>query len=384
MVTNGYTVRVQQTSSGSYSTTTNATLTVGGVSDTFSVTTQAMPPITTPNPFHFTDQTNVALNATVTSNPITISGINAATSISITGGAYSINGGAFTDAGGTVTNGYTVRVQQTSSGSYSTTTNATLTVGGVSDTFSVITQEEPPITIPDPFHFTDQTNVALNTTVTSNPITISGINAATPISITGGTYSINGGAFTDAGGTVTNGNTVLVQQTSSGSYSTTTDATLTVGGVSDTFSVTTLTAPLYADYGSAGTWMYNGSIWAMLTPADPQGMAVTGALLYADYGESGTWKYDGSSSTWTKLTPADPQGMAASGALLYADYGESGTWKYDGSSSTWTKLTPADPQGMAASGLLLYADYGSAGTWMYNGSIWTKLSPADPQGIAVP
>jgi len=34
---------VQQTSSGNYSTTTDATLTIGGISDTFSVTTEAVP-----------------------------------------------------------------------------------------------------------------------------------------------------------------------------------------------------------------------------------------------------------------------------------------------------------------------------------------------------
>jgi Abnormal spindle-like microcephaly-assoc'd, ASPM-SPD-2-Hydin len=99
---------------------------------------------------------------------------------------------------------------------------------------------DPADIIPDPFTFTDQTNVALSTVITSNTITVSGIDAASPISITvGGTYSINGGAYTNAGGTVSNGNTVTVRQTSSGSYSTTTNATLTIGGVSDTFSVTT-------------------------------------------------------------------------------------------------------------------------------------------------
>ena len=98
-------------------------------------------------------------------------------------------------------------------------------------------------TTPDSFTFTDQTNVELNTTGTSNTITVSGINAATPISITGGTYSINGGSYTSVDGTVSNGNTVTVQLLSSGSYTTTTNATLTIGGVSDTFSVTTQAAP---------------------------------------------------------------------------------------------------------------------------------------------
>ena len=95
---------------------------------------------------------------------------------------------------------------------------------------------------PEPFAFTDQTDVALSTVTTSNAIAVDGIDTAAPISISGGTYAINGGSYTSAGGSVIYGDTVTVRQTSSSSNSTTTDATLTIGGVSDTFSVTTLPA----------------------------------------------------------------------------------------------------------------------------------------------
>jgi hypothetical protein len=244
-VNNGNTVKVRQTSSGSYSTKTDTILTIGGVSDTFSVTTWATPPPpdTTPAQFTFTDQTNVALNTTITSNTIIVSGVNTATTISITGGTYSIKGRSYTSSSGTVSNGDTVTVQLTSSGNYSTTTNATLTIGGISDTFSVTTQSATSDMTPDQFTLTDQTNATLSTVITSNTITVSGINTAAPISITGGTYSINGGSYTSASGTVSNSNTVTVKLTSSGNYSTTTNATLTIGGISDTFSVTTQSAP---------------------------------------------------------------------------------------------------------------------------------------------
>ena len=96
---------------------------------------------------------------------------------------------------------------------------------------------------PDAFTFTDRTNVALNTEFKSNAITVSGINTASPISVTGGTYSINGAAYTSASGNVSLGNTVKVRKVSAGTYSTTKSATLTIGTVSDTFSVTTLTGP---------------------------------------------------------------------------------------------------------------------------------------------
>lgn len=245
-VTNGQTVTVQHTSSASYSTATNTTLTIGGVSDTFTSTTLALVSDTTPDAFTFTDQTGVALNTTITSNTITVSGINAAASISITGGTYSINGGAYTSTAGTVTNGQTVSVRHTSSASNSTATNTTLTIGGtVSDTFTSTTTAATPDTTPDAFTFTDQTGVALSSTITSNTLTITGINTATSISVTGGTYSINGGAFTSVSGTITNGQTVAVQHTSSSSYSTATNTTLTIGGVSDTFTSTTIASPAY-------------------------------------------------------------------------------------------------------------------------------------------
>ncbi len=97
----------------------------------------------------------------------------------------------------------------------------------------------PPDTVPDAFSFTDLTGAALSTLFTSNPVTITGIDAPAPISVTGGQYSVNVGPFTSAGGLVNNLDTVRVQQTSSATPLTATNAILTVGGVSDTFTVTT-------------------------------------------------------------------------------------------------------------------------------------------------
>jgi ribosomal protein S4 len=247
-VSNGDTVTVQLISSGNYSTTTNATLTIGGISDTFSVATIDV----IPDQFTFTDQTDAVLSTVITSNTITVTGITSTSPISITGGTYSINGGPYTSASGTVSNSDTVTVQLTSSGNYSSTTNATLTISGISDTFSVTTQSAPPDMTPDQFTFTDQTGAALSTVITSNTITVSGITSTTPISITGGTYSINGGPYTSADGTVNPEDAVTVQQTSSESHSTTTDATLTIGGISDTFSVTTISGSSGGGAASSG------------------------------------------------------------------------------------------------------------------------------------
>lgn len=97
-------------------------------------------------------------------------------------------------------------------------------------------------TIPNAFSFTDAVNVSLSTPQVSLPVTISGINAPTPISVTGGTYSINNGAFVSAPGTVNNGDQVRAQHTSSSSNGTATNTVVTIGGVSDTFTSTTQAA----------------------------------------------------------------------------------------------------------------------------------------------
>lgn len=101
-------------------------------------------------------------------------------------------------------------------------------------------------TTPNAFSFTAQTGVALSTVITSNAISVTGINSPAPISITGGAYSINGGTYTSTAGTVTNGQSVTVQHTSSAINNTVTTTTLTIGGVSASFTSTTLTAAVNA------------------------------------------------------------------------------------------------------------------------------------------
>ena len=87
--------------------------------------------------FTFVDQTNVPLSTTITSAAVTITGIAAPATISVTGGTYSIGCGAtFTSAAGSISNGQTVCVRHTSAATASTVTNTVLTVGGVADTFT--------------------------------------------------------------------------------------------------------------------------------------------------------------------------------------------------------------------------------------------------------
>ena len=92
----------------------------------------------------------------------------------------------------------------------------------------------------DPFGFTSQTDVALNTLIQSNTITPTGEVGTYSISIEDGEYSIDGGAFTSAPGTFTLGSTVAVNQVSAPTPSTLTTASLLIGGTVGEFDVTTV------------------------------------------------------------------------------------------------------------------------------------------------
>jgi len=74
----------------------------------------------------------------------------------------------------------------TTSESYSTTVQATLDIGGITDVFDVTTKAEVIADDPEPnqFSFTDKTNINLNSLTESTAITVTGINVASPISIT--------------------------------------------------------------------------------------------------------------------------------------------------------------------------------------------------------
>jgi hypothetical protein len=254
-VANTDTVRVRHTSAATSSTAVNTTLTVGGVSDTFTSTTLAED--ATPDPFAFVDQTGVTLDTLLPSNVITVTGINSPATITIPACTsstceYIINGGAWTSAPGTVTNGQTVQVRQRSATTSYTITHLTLAIGGVSDTFTSTTLQ-PDDTTPDPFSFTDVASVPLSTVQTSNAITVAGIAGPAPISIVGGEYAINGGTWTSSDGTVNDGDTVSVRHTSSATNSTAVNTTLTIGGIADTFTSTTLATPLGPDL--TGFWI---------------------------------------------------------------------------------------------------------------------------------
>jgi uncharacterized protein YdeI (BOF family) len=239
-VSNGDSVELRLTSAASGGVLHSATLDIGGVTDQWDVTTLSDD---APDAFSFTDQTGVAVSTLITSDSVTVSGLNTASAISISGDGtpeFRINGGTWTSTATTVSNGDTVELRLTSAASGGVLHSATLDIGGVTDQWDVTTLSD---TTPDAFSFTDQTGVAVSTLITSDSVTVAGINTAAAISISGDgspEFRINGGTWTSTATTVANGDTVELRLTSAASGAVLHSATLDIGGVTDQWDVTTL------------------------------------------------------------------------------------------------------------------------------------------------
>lgn len=130
-------------------------------------------------------------------------------------------------------------------------------------------------TTPDAFTFTDVTDVAVSTTQTSNTITVAGMSAgaSATVTVTGGTYSKNSGAYVSTAGTAQNGDTFSVRHTSSASNSTSVDTTLTIGGISDTYTSTTVA--------SADVTPSNTSWWNNVNVVNASGTTNTNTITIA-------------------------------------------------------------------------------------------------------
>lgn len=94
--------------------------------------------------------------------------------------------------------------------------------------------------IPNAFSFTNQTGVALSSTITSNTVTLSGFTCPATATCSGCINIIRNGVAEGTSAVFNSGDTIALQVTSSGSVSTAVTATVTVGQTtSGTWSVTT-------------------------------------------------------------------------------------------------------------------------------------------------
>lgn len=236
-VSAGQKIRLKMTAGGPAGETRQATLTIAGVSATWNVTSAD----TTPAGFNFTNLADIEPASILGSNLVTISGINKAVPVTVTGDAsagVSIRGGG-TVKSGTASVGDTLQIWMTS-GSHGQSKTATLQVGASSSSWTVTTRAED--ATPDSFNFTNLSGQDGNKLVTSPAVRIGGfLDEPLSISVAGAgnpQISVNGGSWVKTADLYAN-QPVAVRLTSGAEDGNTRTATVTVGGVSGDFSVTT-------------------------------------------------------------------------------------------------------------------------------------------------
>jgi hypothetical protein len=144
---------------------------------------------------------------------------------------------------------------------------------------------------PDVFAFVDRTGDGPGTIVDTDSITVAGIDQPAEIAISACSapfcwYAVNDGGWTTQGGTVENGDDVFVRQMTAATEATTTDLTLTIGGISGTFSATT-----------AGTWTLS------VTLAGAGSGTVTSSPAGIDCGETCAAPFDAGGTVVLTATP---------------------------------------------------------------------------------
>lgn len=224
-------IQLRTTSATTLNTAKDVQLSIGSSVFVFIVTTKSAP-----GDVSFTSRIDQPWATTLESNTVAVSSINPGTPITVSGGSYKLNGGAYVTAAGTVNDGDTVTVKGTSASADLTETVVTLTIGTQARTFTIKTGKR----IPDDFNFPPEIDATPSATYTrSIRFSSPNITIPTPASIAGGTFTING--VPGANGDFVNPGDALVVSgvspaTADGSSQ---SVTLSVGGKSATFTITT-------------------------------------------------------------------------------------------------------------------------------------------------
>jgi hypothetical protein len=340
VVSPGAQVTVQLAAASGYSTSNSAVLTIGGVSSTFMVTTGAQPVLQG----SFAPVTGAAPSSIQTSNAIVVTGTTIPVPISVTSGsAYSIDGGPFTSAPGTVQPGDQVVVQTTAASTYNTTSSAIVNVGGIASTYTVTTAAQPP----QQAGFTPVTGSSVGVLQMSNPITITSITTAAPISVsTGAQYSINGGPFTAVAGTVQPGDQVVVEIVAPSTYGSTATVILNIGSATSTFAVTTGAEPVLQ---GSFTSVSGAAVSSVQTSNPITVMGITTPAVITITG--GQYSINGGPFTSAAGTvqPGDQVSVQMTAPSTYGATAIS-TLTVDGVSTTMSVTTGEQPLNVAATG----------------------------------
>lgn len=167
-------------------------------------TTPPTPPDTTPDAYTFSSSTGVGLNEVITSNTVTITGIEGSIPVQLIGGEntrISINGGAYSSSG-SVSNNDTLQIQTTSPNAHDRSTSVYVRIGfGLSSWLvSTSTNNTPVVSNPIPdseFAVGDEVSINITNVFTDaegHSLTYSLANVPSSLSINenNGVYTIDG------------------------------------------------------------------------------------------------------------------------------------------------------------------------------------------------
>lgn len=231
-VKQGDTIQLKHTSSDASEAATHTWLYLADTAISFTSKTKSLDD-ESPDILSFDSRFDVELLTPVTSNEVTMSDIEGQVTIYTGNAEHSINGGEFKKGESLISNGDTLRIRHISSDEYSTIVDSLFSVGDNYYIFSSTTRARD--TEPDIISFIPQENVELSTTITSNEVSISGVEGHIDIQIVQGEYSLNGAEFTAEASTATNGDTLVIRHTSADSYATSIDSHVFIGSINFLF-----------------------------------------------------------------------------------------------------------------------------------------------------
>lgn len=320
----GTTVKLRMSTAGAYSTTRTATLTVGTGSAAWSLGTRAID--TNPDALGLATVYKVATGTRI-STPVVLSGFDGNMQASVvnadTAGydpqpRFSLNGGAETAGPVTVKAGDTLVLSHRTAPDIDTWSKSlvTLSLNGSSVRQGTWQTYTGPDNLPDQFDFNTPSGlVTVNTTYTSNTVTLGGFEGtltATVSGISGITWVKNGTVANSDNVQVKAGDSLRLRATTGATYNTAMVATVFVGPyVSDTwtlnvrgfdntpnnFTVPALTGrdpSVTVVSGSFGISSFDGPQYLSVTPA-VRNAAYATDILTAEYSIDGqtTWQTSG-------------------------------------------------------------------------------------------